>query len=189
MRARTRKDYKSAYSDIKKFNKKVDQLGADERKIHADVQKLEEECAGDTQKFQKKFGPLRVKVFDNLRTGEKMIFQDKRLKTDFTKKVRARSSTTNPPPGRDLGIYSLLPFHILDTYIITRCNIKFDYPASSTAAGLRYRSQEFRRLHETNREVAQGLREERDEAGNVNGGYRVVFVVDSNRSRYENSKN
>nr|XP_012215846.1 PREDICTED: uncharacterized protein LOC105668194 [Linepithema humile] len=87
IRAKIRKDYQSAYSDLKKFNKKVDQLGEDERKIHAEIQKLEEECAGDTQKFQKKFGPLRVKVFDNLRTGEKMIFQDKKLKTDFTKKV------------------------------------------------------------------------------------------------------
>ncbi|CAL1676868.1 unnamed protein product [Lasius platythorax] len=87
VRTKMRKDYRNAYNDIKKFNKKVDQLGADERKIHADIQKLEEECAGDVQKFQKKFGPLRVKVFDNLRTGEKMIFQDKRLKTDFTKKV------------------------------------------------------------------------------------------------------
>lgn len=65
----------------------MDQLGADERKLHAEIQNLEAECAGDTQKFQKKFGPLRVKVFDNLRTGEKMIFQDKRLKSDFTKKV------------------------------------------------------------------------------------------------------
>jgi len=69
----------------------VDQLGEDERKIHAEIQKLEEECAGDTQKFQKKFGPLRVKVFDNLRTGEKMIFQDKKLKTDFAKKVHIAS--------------------------------------------------------------------------------------------------
>ncbi|XP_050456487.1 uncharacterized protein LOC126854128 [Cataglyphis hispanica] len=87
IQTKMRKDYKNAYNDIKKFNKKVDQLGADERKIHAEIQKLEEECAGDVQKFQKKFGPLRVKVFDNLRTGEKMMFQEKRLKTDFTKKV------------------------------------------------------------------------------------------------------
>lgn len=65
----------------------MDQLGSDERKIHAEIQNLEAECAGDTQKFQKKFGPLRLKVFDNLRTGEKMIFQDKRLKSDFIKKV------------------------------------------------------------------------------------------------------
>ncbi|KAL6439169.1 hypothetical protein ACFW04_003837 [Cataglyphis niger] len=91
IQTKMRKDYKNAYNDIKKFNKKVDQLGADERKIHAEIQKLEEECAGDVQKFQKKFGPLRVKVFDNLRTGEKMIFQEKRLKTDFTKKVQCFS--------------------------------------------------------------------------------------------------
>ncbi|KAH0952535.1 hypothetical protein HN011_002280 [Eciton burchellii] len=88
LRTKVRKDYQNAYHDIKKFNKKVDQLGAEERKIHADIQKLEDECPpGDIQKFQKKFGPLRIKVFDNLRTGEKMIFQDKRLKTDFVKKV------------------------------------------------------------------------------------------------------
>jgi len=85
---KTRKDYQNAYSDMKKFNKKVDQLGSDERKIHAEIQNLEAEYAGDVQKFQKKFGPLRLKVFDNLRTGEKMIFQDKRLKTDFSKKVK-----------------------------------------------------------------------------------------------------
>ncbi|XP_011693968.1 PREDICTED: uncharacterized protein LOC105453584 isoform X2 [Wasmannia auropunctata] len=87
LRAKTKKDYQGAYSDIKKFNKKVDQLGSNERKIHAEIQSLEAECAGDTKKFQKKFGPLRSKVFDNLRTGEKMIFQDKKLKSDFTKKV------------------------------------------------------------------------------------------------------
>jgi len=73
---------------MKKFSKKVDQLGSDERKLHAEIQNLEVEFAGDVQKFQKKFGPLRLKVFDNLRTGEKMIFQDKRLKTDFSKKVK-----------------------------------------------------------------------------------------------------
>ncbi|XP_018398712.1 PREDICTED: uncharacterized protein LOC108776557 isoform X1 [Cyphomyrmex costatus] len=87
IRAKTKKDYQNAYNDIKKFNKKVDQLGSDERKIHAEIQNLEAECAGNTHQFRKKFGPLRLKVFDNLRTGEKMIFQDKRLKNDFTKKV------------------------------------------------------------------------------------------------------
>ncbi|XP_018300677.1 uncharacterized protein [Mycetomoellerius zeteki] len=87
IRAKMRKDYQNAYNDIKKFNKKVDQLGSDERKIHAEIQNLEAECAGNTPKFRKKFGPLRLNVFDNLRTGEKMIFQDKRLKSDFTKKV------------------------------------------------------------------------------------------------------
>ncbi|XP_072765613.1 uncharacterized protein [Anoplolepis gracilipes] len=87
IQTKMRKDYRNAYNNIKKFNKNVDQLGADERKIHAEIQKLEQECAGDVQKFQKKFGPLRVKVFDNLRAGEKMIFKDKVLKTDFIKKV------------------------------------------------------------------------------------------------------
>ncbi|XP_011348768.1 uncharacterized protein LOC105285910 isoform X2 [Ooceraea biroi] len=86
-RTKIRKDYEDAYSDIKRFNKKVDQLGEEERKIHAEMQKLEEECAGDLKKFHKKFGPLRVQVFDNLRKGEKMIFKEKRLKTDFIKKV------------------------------------------------------------------------------------------------------
>lgn len=62
-------------------------MGSDERKIHAEIQSLEAECAGDTKKFQKKFGPLRLKVFNNLRTGEKMTFQDKRLKDDFIRKV------------------------------------------------------------------------------------------------------
>lgn len=87
MQEKTKKDYQNAYKDLKKFNKKVDQLDSDERKIHTEIQGLEAECAGDAKKFQKKFGPLRLKVFDNLRTGEKMIFQDKRLKSDFIKKV------------------------------------------------------------------------------------------------------
>lgn len=92
-----RKDYQNAYKDIKKFNKKVDQLGSDERKIHAEIQSLEAECASDTKKFQKKFGPLRLRVFDNLRTGEKMIFQDKRLKNDFIKKVWVSFTSAEHP--------------------------------------------------------------------------------------------
>ncbi|XP_039302761.1 uncharacterized protein LOC113004668 [Solenopsis invicta] len=82
-----RKDYRKAYNDIKKFNKKVDKLGANQRKLHAEIQSLEEECAYDLKKFQKKFGLLRRKVFDNLRTGEKMIFQDRRLKRAFIKQI------------------------------------------------------------------------------------------------------
>lgn len=82
-----RKDYQCAYNDIKKFSKKIDELDVNEKKIHADIQKLEQESERDVQKFQKQFGPLRIKVFDNLKAGEKMIFQEKKLKGDFTKKV------------------------------------------------------------------------------------------------------
>ncbi|KAG7190553.1 hypothetical protein KM043_006652 [Ampulex compressa] len=82
-----RNDYQSGYSDIKKFTKKVDKLGKEQRKIHGELQELEEGSAGDVKKFKKKFGPLRTKVFDNLQTGEKMMFEDKRLKTAFSKKV------------------------------------------------------------------------------------------------------
>ncbi|XP_043490543.1 uncharacterized protein LOC122516636 [Polistes fuscatus] len=85
--SKVRKEYESAYSDIKKFTKKVDKFGAEERKIHESIQKVENECAGDIGKFQKKFGPLRVKVFKNLEIGEKFMFEDKRLKDSFTKKV------------------------------------------------------------------------------------------------------
>lgn len=62
-------------------------MGTEERKIHAEIEKLETECAGVTLSFQKKFGPLRLKVFANLRTSEKMLCQEKHLKGDFTKKV------------------------------------------------------------------------------------------------------
>ncbi|XP_015604017.1 uncharacterized protein LOC107271926 [Cephus cinctus] len=82
-----RKDYESAYGDLKKFTKRVDELGQDEQKIHNEIQQLEGSCANDVKKFQKKFGPLRLKVFNNLRTGEKMLFEDKKLKTAFTKKI------------------------------------------------------------------------------------------------------
>ncbi|XP_020282034.1 uncharacterized protein LOC109853891 [Pseudomyrmex gracilis] len=86
LRIKVWKDYQNAYKDIKHFNKKVDRLGENERKIHADIQELEKKCK-EVRKFQKKFGPLRAKVFDNLKTGDKMMFQDKRLKTNFVKKV------------------------------------------------------------------------------------------------------
>ncbi|XP_032690263.1 uncharacterized protein LOC116853318 [Odontomachus brunneus] len=82
-----RKDYYHAYKDIRKLNKRVDLLGKNERKIHFKIQKLDEKCAGNTQKFLKKFRPLRAKVFNNLVIGEKIMFQDKRLKADFIKKV------------------------------------------------------------------------------------------------------
>lgn len=87
LRANIRKDYYHAYKDIRKFTRKVDLLGENERKIHFKIQKLEEKCAGNAKKFQKKFRPLREKVFNNLIIGERTIFQSKRLKIDFTKKV------------------------------------------------------------------------------------------------------
>ncbi|XP_053976090.1 uncharacterized protein LOC128874933 isoform X2 [Hylaeus volcanicus] len=82
-----RNDYRHGYRDIKKFTKKVDHLGKQQRKIHAKIHELEIACAGDVKKFQKKFGPLRLKTFKNLRLGEKMMFEDKRLKTEFVKRV------------------------------------------------------------------------------------------------------
>ncbi|XP_015177408.1 PREDICTED: uncharacterized protein LOC107066892 [Polistes dominula] len=85
--SKVRKEYESAYSDIKKFTKKVDKFGSEERKIHESIQNVENESGGDVGKFQKKFGPLRVKVFKNLEIGEKFMFEDKRLKDSFTKRV------------------------------------------------------------------------------------------------------
>ncbi|KAL2716414.1 uncharacterized protein V1478_014090 [Vespula squamosa] len=85
--SKIRKEYESAYSEIKKFTKKVDKFGQEQRKLHEAIQQVEKEAAGDVAKFQKKFGPLRVKVFKNLETGEKFVFEDKRLKDTFTKKV------------------------------------------------------------------------------------------------------
>ncbi|XP_047345981.1 uncharacterized protein LOC124947617 [Vespa velutina] len=85
--AKVEKEYESAYSEIKKFTKRVDKFGSEERKLHEAIQQVEDESGGDITKFQKKFGPLRVKVFKNLETGEKFVFEDKRLKDTFTKKV------------------------------------------------------------------------------------------------------
>lgn len=82
-----RNDYRHAYTDIKNFTKKVDKLGKRQRKIHGKILELETICDGDVKRFQKKLGPLRVKTFENLRTGEKMMFEDKRLKTKFAKRV------------------------------------------------------------------------------------------------------
>ncbi|XP_014479076.1 PREDICTED: uncharacterized protein LOC106746722 isoform X2 [Dinoponera quadriceps] len=87
LRENIRKNYQHAYNDIRKLNKRVDFLGRNGRKIHFKIQKLEEKCAGNTQKFQKKLRPLRVKIFNNLIISERMMFQDKRLKIHFTKKV------------------------------------------------------------------------------------------------------
>ncbi|XP_035736013.1 uncharacterized protein LOC118447781 [Vespa mandarinia] len=85
--SKIRKEYESAYSEIKKFTKRVDKFGSEERKLHEAIQQVENEAGGDVTKFQKKFGPLRVKVFKNLEIGEKFVFEDKRLKDTFTKKV------------------------------------------------------------------------------------------------------
>ncbi|KAK2588296.1 hypothetical protein KPH14_004315 [Odynerus spinipes] len=87
MSEKIRKEYEAAYADIKKFTKRVDKFGEEERKIHEEIQNVERECAGDVGKFVKKFGPLRVKVFKNLEIGEKFMFEDKRLKDSFVKKV------------------------------------------------------------------------------------------------------
>ncbi|KAF7410113.1 hypothetical protein HZH68_004494 [Vespula germanica] len=85
--SKIRKEYESAYSEIQKFTKKVDKFGGEERKIHEAIQQIEKEAGGDIAKFQKKLGPLRLKVFKNLEAGEKFQFEDKRLKDTFTKKV------------------------------------------------------------------------------------------------------
>ncbi|XP_012283554.1 uncharacterized protein LOC105701406 [Orussus abietinus] len=87
MNNKMRKDYRNGYSELRKFTKRVDRLGYKERQIHASIERLESECQGDPKKFQKKLGPLRLKVFDNLEIAEKIMFQDKRYKTAFTKKV------------------------------------------------------------------------------------------------------
>lgn len=89
LKGKVKKDYQSAYTGIKKCTKRVDELGKDQRKIHAEIQELESTCAEDVKKFQKKFGPLRSKTFNNLKTGEKLVLQDKKLKTEFVKRVNA----------------------------------------------------------------------------------------------------
>lgn len=83
-----RGDYQRAYGRMKIFTKRVDALGIDERKIHAEIQNLESLCENDRKKFASRFGPLRKRVFRNLRTGEKMLFKEKKLRGDFTKKVK-----------------------------------------------------------------------------------------------------
>ncbi|KAF3423749.1 hypothetical protein E2986_13399 [Frieseomelitta varia] len=82
-----RSDYYHGYKDILKFTRKVDSLGERQRRIHAKIQNLENICNGNVKEFRRKFGPLRVKTFKNLRIGEKMIFQDKKLKSQFAKQV------------------------------------------------------------------------------------------------------
>lgn len=82
-----RNDYRHGYKDLGKFAKKVDELGKQQRKIHAKIQELENICAGDEKKFRKKLGLLRLKTFENLELGEKKIFQDRQLKRKFVKRV------------------------------------------------------------------------------------------------------
>ena len=82
-----RKDYQKAYANLKKFSKKVDNLGIEERKIHKEIQQLEDLYKENPKKYQKKFVPLRLKVFYNLRVGEKMLYEENRLKSEFRRKV------------------------------------------------------------------------------------------------------
>ncbi|XP_003706737.2 uncharacterized protein LOC100883602 [Megachile rotundata] len=86
-RFRMRRDYWQAYKDIREFTKKVDKLGKRQRKLHGKLHELETIYDGDIKQFQKKLGLLRLKTFQNLRTGETMMLKDKKLKTDFTKRV------------------------------------------------------------------------------------------------------
>lgn len=82
-----RNDYCHAYKDIKKFTKRVDELGERQRRVHMKIQKLERVDRGNMRKFQRKFAPLRIKTFKHARLGEKMMFRDKRLKEQFIKRV------------------------------------------------------------------------------------------------------
>ncbi|XP_043287884.1 uncharacterized protein [Venturia canescens] len=87
LRHKMRRDYQAAYAKMKKFTRRVDVMGIKERKIHTQVQDLEIVCANDLETFVAKLGPLRKKVFANLRQSEKMGFEEKRLRAAFTKKV------------------------------------------------------------------------------------------------------
>ncbi|XP_017876253.1 uncharacterized protein LOC108622705, partial [Ceratina calcarata] len=87
IRLKMRNNYSRSYKDMRKFTRMVDRLGERQRKIHGKIQNLESMYDWDVKKFQTKFGPLRVKTFKNLRIGEKMMFQDQRLKTRFAKRV------------------------------------------------------------------------------------------------------
>lgn len=92
-RLKVRNDYIDRYADLEKFTRKVDELGKHQRKIHWKIQNLEDTCAGNVKKFRKKLGRLRLKTFKNLRVGEKLMFQDKRLKGKFVKQVLTRASS------------------------------------------------------------------------------------------------
>lgn len=82
-----RHDYYHGYRDMDKFTKKVDKLGERQRKIHGKLLHIESICDNNIKEFRRRFGPLRVKTFKNLKSGEKMIIKDKRLKSQFAKRV------------------------------------------------------------------------------------------------------
>lgn len=82
-----RHDYYHGYRDMDKFTKKVDRLGERQRKIHGKLLHIENICDNNIKEFQRRFGPLRVKTFKNLKSGEKLIIKDKRLKSQFAKRV------------------------------------------------------------------------------------------------------
>lgn len=82
-----RHDYYHGYRDMDKFTKKVDRLGERQRKIHGKLLHIENICDNNIKEFQRRFGPLRVKTFKNLKSGEKLIVKDKRLKSQFAKRV------------------------------------------------------------------------------------------------------
>ncbi|XP_078033378.1 uncharacterized protein LOC144468083 isoform X2 [Augochlora pura] len=87
IRTKMRKEYRECYGEIRQLTKKVDNMGRRQRRIHAKIHELEDTCAGNVSKFQKKLGPLRAKTFENLVTSEKFLFQDRRLKRKFIKQV------------------------------------------------------------------------------------------------------
>ncbi|KAG6803757.1 hypothetical protein HZU73_00915 [Apis mellifera caucasica] len=87
LRIKMRHDYYHGYRDMDKFTKKVDRLGERQRKIHGKLLHIENICDNDIKEFRRRFGPLRVKTFKNLKSGEKMIIKDKRLKSQFAKRV------------------------------------------------------------------------------------------------------
>ncbi|XP_031829480.2 uncharacterized protein LOC116425638 isoform X1 [Nomia melanderi] len=87
LRMKMKKDYREGYREIRKLSKKVDDLGSQQRRIHAKIHELEDTCAGNVGKFQRKFGPLRLKTFRNLVISEKFMFKDRRLKAKFIKQI------------------------------------------------------------------------------------------------------
>lgn len=101
IRHKMRKDYQNAYAEMKKFTKRIDVMGIEERAIHSEVQNLEIICANDPKLLIAKLGPLRKKVFANLRQSEKMGFQEKKLKTSFTRKVKKVSFSIKLDNKRD----------------------------------------------------------------------------------------
>ena len=58
-----------------------------ENLIHKQIQQLEEAYGENPKKYKEKFRPLRQQVLNNLMAGEKILLQDKKLKTEFKEKV------------------------------------------------------------------------------------------------------